>query len=405
VPQLAFRDSIRLLLTRRFGTFWFASFLSNIGTWAQQVAQPWLLLSLGASSFLLGVDAFALGAPALALLLPGGVLADRADRRLVILRFQSFQMLCPILIVALLLFGTVPIWLVILCSLVVGVTDALSMPSYQSIVPSIVERPQIAQAIALNSTQFNLSRIVGPAIAGALMATVGAVACFALSAASYVPFILVALWILPRGMAPGARAAAVDQRALFAGVRHVAHNRDLRGALLTVVVTNLLCAPLITFAPVLVKDAFHEDVTHFSLAITALGIGGLLGALGLLFVDPARDRRPIIWRFAAAYGVVVVLAAVDPWGSVLPLLFVLAGIVMAASNVSANSFLQSMAPADMRGQAASLFMLAMRGGVSLGGLVTGSMIAFLGVRHALLVNGLLALVAQAAIGWRWKRPS
>src|ERR1035437_6989493 len=212
MQKTALGESLGLLRTRRFGTFWFASLLSNIGTWAQQVAQPWLLLSLGASSFLIGLDAFALGAPVWLLILWGGVLADRADRRRVIAVFQSIQMLCPTLLVVLLLTATVHPWVVIALSLVVGVTDALSMPSFQSIVPSIVERKQIPSGLALNSTQFNLSRILGPALAGVLIASVGAIGCFALSAASYVPFIAVALWILPRRGPPAAAGDAWDRQ-------------------------------------------------------------------------------------------------------------------------------------------------------------------------------------------------
>ncbi len=202
MQKIALVESLSLLRTRRFGTFWFASLLSNIGTWAQQVAQPWLMLSLGASSFLIGLDSFALGAPVWLLTLWGGMLADRADRRRVIAGFQSVQMLCPTLLVVLLLTGTVHPWVVISLSLVVGITDALSMPSFQSIVPAIVEPAQIPTGLALNSTQFNLSRILGPALAGVLIAGVGAIGCFALSAASYVPFIAVALWILPHGALP-----------------------------------------------------------------------------------------------------------------------------------------------------------------------------------------------------------
>ena len=135
----AFRESLSLLLTRRFGTFWFASLLSNVGTWAQQVAEPWLLLSLGASSFLLGLDSFMMNAPVLLLTIAGGALADRADRRRVIAGFQSVQMLCPTLLVVLLPRGVRPTLDRHRLSLVVGITDALSMPSFQSIVPSIVE--------------------------------------------------------------------------------------------------------------------------------------------------------------------------------------------------------------------------------------------------------------------------
>jgi MFS family permease len=403
MPANAFGKSIQLLRTRRFGTFWFASLLSNIGTWAQQVAQPWLLLSLGASSFLLGVDAFALGAPVLLLTLVGGMLADRADRRRVIAFFQSIQMLCPVLVVVLLLTGAVQPWMIIVLSLVVGITDALSMPSFQSIVPSIVARDQIPAGIALNSTQFNLSRILGPAVAGVLMASVGALGAFAVSAGSYVPFILVAVWILPHGAAARPGGHGFAYRELFAGVREVAREPALRGALLTVLVTSALCTPIITFCPVLVKDAFQGNVGHFSLAVGAFGVGGLIGATGLLAIDPGRDRRPLSSWFAAGYGAIVVLAALNHWFWVLPALFVLAGLSMTASNASANTLLLGAAPARIRGQTVSLFMLAVRGGVSVGSLLTGVSISLLGVREAFLINGLLALTAQIAVGRAWMR--
>jgi len=396
-----FRQSIALLGTRRFGTFWFASLLANIGTWAQQVAQPWLMLSLGASPFLLGLDAFALGAPVLLLTLVGGALADRADRRRTIAFFQSIQMMCPVLLVVLLLAGIVQPWMVIVLSLVVGVTDALSMPSFQSIVPTIVARDQIASGIALNSTQFNLSRILGPALAGVLMASVGVAGAFAVSAASYVPFILVALWVLPRIDPAQSGAVRLDRRQLWASVREVMHEPGLRGALLTVFVTALLCAPLITFSPVLVKDVFQGGAGHFSTAMGAFGIGGLIGAAGLLAVDPGRDRRPLSTWLAAGYGVVVVLAALNPWAWGLPALLVLAGVAMTASNASANALVQSSAPARLRGQSVSLFMLAMRGGMALGSLVTGASVHLLGVRDALLLNGVIALLAHLAIGRVW----
>ena len=192
-----FSESIHLLRTRRFGTFCFASLLSNLGTWAQSVAEPWLLLSLGASPLLIGLDSFAAAAPVWLLTLLAGMLADLYDRRRIIATCQSIQMLCPVLIVFLLVAGEIQPWIIIALSLVVGVTDALSMPSFQTIVPSIVEPGQIASGLALNATQFNLSRTLGPGIAGMLMASFGAVAYFALNAASYLPFIWVALWILP----------------------------------------------------------------------------------------------------------------------------------------------------------------------------------------------------------------
>src|SRR5471030_2175992 len=180
--------------------------LSSIGTWAQQVAEPWLLLTLGASPFLIGLDSFAMDAPVWLLTLVGGALADRSDRRRVIALFQSIQMFCPTIVVVLLATGLVRPWMIIALSVVVGVTDALSMPSFSSIVPSIVKHEQIGAGLALNSTQFSISRILGPTIAGVLMSSVGAVWCFVVSAASYIPFIGVAPWILPKWTPPAASA-------------------------------------------------------------------------------------------------------------------------------------------------------------------------------------------------------
>ena len=402
MPDTAFRESIRLLYTRRFGTFWFASLLSNIGTWAQQVAQPWLLLSLGASSLLVGLDSFAMSAPVWVLTLAGGILADRADRRHVIAGFQSLQMLCPIIIVALLLAGTVRPWMIIALSLIVGVTDALSMPSFSSIVPSIVQRKQIAAGLALNSTQFNISRILGPALAGILMASVGAIGCFVVSAASYLPFIGVALLILPHGKPAPTESQPFNAPHPYAGIGVIVRMPHLRDALLTTFFSGLLCAPLLTFCPVLVKSAFHGNAAQYSLTVGAFGLGGLLGATALLAVDATRDRRRLSSWFAAGFGLTLVFAALVPWFWCLVGLLVLAGMSMSVTNTSTNTVVQTSASSHLRGQAVSLYMLAVRGGAALGSLLTGLSVTLLGIREALLINGTLAILAQVLIGRHWQ---
>ena len=396
-----FRDSLRLLATRRFGTFWFASLLSSIGTWAQQVVEPWLLLTLGASSFLVGLDSFAMSAPVWLLIVVGGALADRSDRRRVIALFQSIQMLCPTAIVMLLISGRIRPWMIIALSVVVGITDALSMPSFQSIVPSIVKREQIGRGLALNSTQFNLSRILGPSIAGVLMSSIGATACFVVSAVSYVPFIGVALWILPRRSPKPRRSDAPLGHHSFSGISKVLRERHARGALLSVLATGMLCTPLVTFSPVLVKDVFHGGAGRFSTVMASFGVGGLLGAVALLGIAPSVDRRRLSLGFALAHGGILVLAALDPWFWGMPPLLVLAGASMTVSNTTANTLLQANASPQLLGRTVSLYMLAMRGGISLGALLTGASVVLFGVQHALLANGILALVVQAALARMW----
>jgi MFS family permease len=194
-------------------------------------------------------------------------------------------------IVLLMVAGTIRPWTIILLSVVVGVTDALSMPSFQSIVPSIVSDDHIGPGLALNSTQFNLSRILGPSLAGVLMSSTGAVACFVVSAVSYVPFIGVALWIIPRRSSAVRKADPPTWMQSFTGIGEIVRQRHLRGALLTVLITGVLCAPLITFSPVLVKDVFKGGAAHFSAAVASFGIGGLIGATGLLGIpaQPSTD--------------------------------------------------------------------------------------------------------------------
>jgi MFS family permease len=399
-----FNESLRLLRTRRFGTFVFASLLSNIGTWAQQVAQPWLLLSLGASSFVVGLDAFAQGAPAWMLTIVGGVLADRSDRRRVIVTFQSIQMLCPLVLVVLIVTGTIAPWMVVVVSLIVGITDALSMPSFQSIVPSIVEHKQIGTALALNSSQFNLSRILGPAIAGVLMVGLGAVGCFAVNAASYIPFLMVAIWILPKALVRHSPVGLANWKDLLRGVGDAAREPQLRGVLLTVFFTSLLCGPLITFVPVLVRDVFNGDAARFSMAVGAFGIGGLAGAVTLLFVDGTVDRSKLSSWFALIYGAAIVIVAMNAWFIPLLCLLALAGLSMSISNTSANTLAQSIAPIALRGQTVSLYMLSIRGGMSMGALLTGISVSAIGIRQAFLLNGVMAIVAQLLVMRGCARP-
>ncbi len=393
------RESLSLLGTRRFGTFWFASLLSSIGTWAQQVAEPWLLLTLGASSFVIGLDSFAMNAPVWFLTLVGGALADRTDRRRVITFFQTIQMLCPIAIIVLLIAHLVEPWMIIALSVVVGVTDALSMPSFQSIVPSIVEHEQIGTGLALNSTQFNLSRVLGPSLAGVLMVSFGAMGCFVVSAVSYVPFIGVALWILPRWTPTPAPAATIAGRHLFTGAGSVLRQRHLLGPLLTVLTTSVFCAPLVTFTPVLVKDVFHAGAGQFSTAVASFGIGGLLGALGLLADTPQKGARRLSSIFGLLYGLTLILVGLNRWFVALPLLLVVAGASMTVSSTAANSALQRTADPSVLGQTVSLYMLAMRGGLSLGAVLMGLSAKFLGVRHALALSGALAILAQSWIAF------
>ena len=391
-------DSVRLLKTRKYGVFWFSSLLSNVGTWMQLVAEPWLVLSISGSAFLLGVDAFAMDAPFWVLILLGGFLADKKDRRLVIYFFQGIQMLCPIIIVALILAGWIKVWMIIALSFVVGITDALSMPSFQSIIPSIVAPGDLGQAVALNSIQFNLSRILGPVLAGLVMVKYGAVWCFSANALSYIPFFFAVYWMLPLlKKRPDSGAVEAHQMNPVAHIKKVVGDSGMGWMLASIFCTSFFCSPVITFIPVLVKNVMHADVGQFGNALTSIGIGGVLGAIFTFLM--ARRANIIKQSLCAALlsGAVIALISVAPALWQLRVLLVAGGFILTVANISASTLLQVQTQNETRGQTTSLFMLALRGGLSFGNLITGLFVSFAGVQHTLMVNGLLAIAVQIFI--------
>lgn len=389
---------LRPLKDSRFTAFWLGSLLSNMGTWMQSVAEPWLLLNIGGSSFLLGLDAFAINAPFWLLALAGGVLADRRSKSLIIFFFQGIQMFCPVAAIVLVALGWVKPWMIIGLSLIVGVTDALSMPAFSSLIPSIVRKEDLSSALALNSIQFNLSRVMGPAIAGLLMARLGFLWCFGANAASYAPFFLSIYWLrLPIASDP--KPAPDDSGAVPAlrNLGNIIGSPKSGWALLSIFCTAFLCTPMITFAPVIVKNVIRADVGEFGSLLTAFGAGGILGPLVILLMPQRFDRMKVSLASAGLYGLVLIFLsdAATLWR--LAFLMVCGGMVLTLGNTSANTFLQSQASDANRGQTASLYMLAMRGGLSLGNLVMGAVVELSNVRTAFLVNGILAAALQVFI--------
>jgi MFS family permease len=390
------KSSARLLRSRQYGAFWFSSLLSNIGTWMQSVAEPWLVLSISGSSFLLGLDSFAMNAPFWLLTLFGGVLADRKDRGRIIYFFQGIQMLCPVLIVVLVATGLIKVWMIIAVSFVVGITDALSMPAFSSLIPSIVSKHDLKPALALNSIQFNLSRVMGPAIAGLVMLKFGPLWCFGANAVSYIPFFLSVYWI--RGFTRGSSASEKSEEySALHSIAAIVRNADTGPALLSVFATALFCSPIITFSPVFVRNVLHGDAGQFGGVLTAFGIGGLLGPLLILATMKRFDTMKTSLAAAGAYALVILAASRIDTVWQLAAALVGSGFLLTVANTSANTFLQARANNRNRGQTASLFMLAMRGGMSLGNLATGAVVSLSNIHTAFLLNGALALTLQTIV--------
>jgi len=386
---------LKLLKSKKYVLFWISSLLSNMGTWMQQVAEPWIILSMTQSSVWVGFDSFAMNAPGWIFTLWGGVLADRRDRKKIILYFQGVQFVCVAALVTLLVLGWLKVWMIVFISFLVGLTDALSMPSFQSIIPSLVTADEIPKAVAYNSAQFNLSRVLGPAVAGLVIARFGAVACFGANAVSYLPFFLSLYWIYPK-KAPKLKTEAPAQPiSQIKEFKTFLIKNDIRIPLQTVIVTTLFCAPVLTFCPILIKDIFHSGVSGFGGAMAAFGLGGLSGAgISLLPIPNFLNRNQVSISVAILLGVATIAIGLNRSLFFLYVLLVIAGVALTVSNVAANSYLQENATNQTRGRVASLFQLANHGGLSIGALVTGFTVTRFGISQALILNGGFAIILQ-----------
>ena len=267
---------------RDFSLLWAGSFTSSVGTWMQSVAQSWLIFTMsGNASYL----AFAEGlqqAPFLVFSLVGGVLADRMDRRRILLLSQVVQLTSAFLLAFLVYTNRVEIWMILVLSLVVGVAMSFGGPAYQALVPTLVDKEDLPNAVALNSIQFNLARVIGPVLAGAAFATLGAAACFGLNGLSFFA-VIVAILALKRGAPTGTASGSVMEN-LKAGLSATYDDRALRGLIGLSFVGSLCAFPLLTFLPVFAKDVFQGDVKVLATFLAVFGLGAVC----------RRDRRRMV---------------------------------------------------------------------------------------------------------------
>ena len=259
---------------------WAGAFTSSVGTWMQEVAQNWLILTMTGSAFLLGLDAFLGDAPYLLFSLFGGVMADRVDRRQILLRSQYVQMGSAALLAVLLVAHAVQVWMILALSFVVGLAQSFGGPAYQALVPTLVDRQDLPNAVALNSIQFNLARVIGPVLAGHRVLQVrGAVVLRPERAV--VPGshrgALAPDGRRRRRQADRGRAREPEDRAR----RRSGTRRPLRGLIVLSFIGSFCAMPLVTFLPIFARSVFHQDAKGYSVLLACFGVGAICGAFGV----------------------------------------------------------------------------------------------------------------------------
>ena len=393
--------TFRALRHRNFRLFFIGQRLSNMGTWLQQVAMGWLTYRLSGSAWLLGVVAFAANAGILVFGTWAGVVADRVRRRHALYCTQSLMLLQAIVLATLTALGVIEVWHVIALALFLGVVSAFDIPVRQSLYVYLIDdRADLPNAIALNSFLVNAARVVGPALAGLLLALVSEALCFALNALSFAAVIIaVTKMTFPREPGPAARTQGWWSSWLE-GFRFASRHPPTRALLALVAVLAWTITPYSTLMPIYAKDVYGGGPHTLGFLLAAAGSGALMSTAYLAGRENVRGLIRIIALGAAVSGLALACFA---YTRVFPLALALmvvvgAGIILAAA--SANTILQTIVSDHLRGRLAGFYMLAFLGVAPIGNLVAGAIANRFGAPLTLAVNGAIAALAA---GWFWQR--
>jgi MFS family permease len=382
---------------RDFRLFLGGQLVSLCGTWVQTVAQGWLVLQLTDSAFAVGLVTALGSLPILLFTLYGGVVADRVDKRRLVLVLQSLMLLEALTLAVLTHQGWITVHLVMALASFYGLLSAFEVPTRQALVSEIVGKEDLMNAIALNSSAFNVARVIGPSIAGALIATVGLAACFYLNAASYLA-VIVGL-VLMRVQRPGSPSTARAFGALKEGFGYIFGNRWPR-ALVTIIASfSIFGYSFLPMMPVFARDVLGLDADGYGAIVSAIGLGAAAGAIGIAASGGrTRSGRLLIGSFAL-FGVLLTGAAFAPgfWSALA--LFTLAGSLMAINGILANTMLQLQAPDRLRGRVMGFYSFVVLGMAPLGAFQAGWVSEHYGARAAFALGGAACVVMAGVVGW------
>ena len=404
-PSVGARTLRRTLVAftyRDFRVQWIGACTSSIGTWMQIVAQNWLIVSLTNSSpFFLGLDAFLQQLPIILFSLIGGVFADRYDRRRTLLVSQCVQMATSATLALLMYLQVVEIWHVLALSFVTGCAQSFGGPAYQSLIPSLVDKKDLPNAVALNSIQFNVARVLGPLAFGVTLAAFrrwgysepqAMNACFLLNSLSFVVVINTLMMLRVKHIPPATSGRMGEELKL--GLSYVKHHTSLAALIVLAAATTFLGFALLTFLPIFAQKVFHEGADTYSHLMAFSGAGSILGALIVAWLGKFPKMGWIALIVQAAYGVLIIAFALSRTLWISDILLFLTGAALMVVFSTVTSLVQMTAPNEMRGRVMSIYMLAFRGGMPLGSLVSGYAATFIGAPMVIGINGAL-LVAVA----------
>jgi predicted MFS family arabinose efflux permease len=375
---------------RDFRLMWLGACTSSIGTWMQIVAQGWLIYRLSHSAFLLALDQFLGGIPIFLFSLIGGVVADRAERRKILLVSQYVQMGSAALLTVLVLTGLISVWHILCLSFVSGLAQAFGGPAYQALIPTLVDREDMPNAIALNSIQFNMAVTIGPALAGLALARLGEQWCFGLNALSFLAPIL-SLSLISARFLPQNTAESIFG-SLKQGIKFVRKQNSMEALTVLAFCMTALSMPMRTYIPVFVKDIFHRGPETYGNLLSLMGVGSICGSLIVAGRGNIHNKGRVAISMLICLGAGIAgfsLSRSLPFSS---LMLAVVGASMMAVFATVTSLVQLITTNEMRGRVMSVYNCAFRGGMPVGNLLSGWLVPLFTAPVVLGANGLLLIL-------------
>ena len=382
---------------RNFRLFWFGGLISVIGTWMQIVAQGWLVYELTGSSLLLGVVSFVGSMPTFFFSIPAGVWVDRYNRRTILILTQAAQMVLAFALAALVWLKIVQVWHIVVLSALLGVVNAIDAPARQASVQDMTSREDLMNAIALNSTMFNLARVVGPTLAAAAVAITGTASAFFINGVSFLAMIG-ALFLMrfppfqPKPSHPSMWHTAME------GLGYIRRHPTISAMISLMAVSSLFGMSYNTLMPVWAGDVLKIGVTGYGWLMTAIGVGAVIAGLSLASLGNFRAKGALLTTGSIVFPLSLLVVAGSRWVPLTLLALVVAGWGTVSQGALTNTLIQSTVPDELRGRVLSIYLLMFFGFMPLGSLLAGFVAERFGPTVAIFLgSGVTLLFALAVV--------
>jgi MFS family permease len=403
---LRLKQATRSLRHRNYRLFFTGQSISLVGTWMQQIAMSWLVYRLTSSEWMLGLVSFVGNIPIIIIAPFAGALADRWNRHRMIVIIQILALLQALVLAFLVITEAIVVWQILVLSIALGIINAFDMPVRQAyVVEMIDDRADLSNAIALNSSMFNMARLVGPAAAGLLIAAVGEGYCFLINALSYVAVIaaLLAMKFAPATMATDHPPI---MKGLADGFRYSFGFMPIRSILLLLILVSIIGMPYTVLMPAIAKDVLHGDSRTLGLLVSCSGVGALIGAIVLAIRKSVKGLEVSIPIMACVFGIGLIGLSLSRSMPVSMFCMGLAGFGMISQMASSNTVLQSIVDEDKRGRMMGLYTMSIRGVAPIGSMLGGAAATIIGTPHTILISGLICILG-GLLFWRkvgdWRR--